>query len=390
MQDLGKLFGECGLFEAVLAGILLLMFGIQVYIYAFRYRRVSKYRNSRRPLRLDSEEPPVSVVVPLFSESTEFLDTVLMRIMAQDYDHYEVVVAYVGQDDDFYHELSMLKESFPNLRTTKITMRPKYPISTKMALNIGIKSASCENIIITSAETSPRSSHWLSLMAKGFSRGEVVLGYCCSEQGGSVFGRLMRIDRMMESAEWLSAAVSGKPYRGHRCNFGFTKSLYYKVNGFGDLNMNVGEDDLFVGRIVNDRNVSIVLSPRASVVESWSGGLRAWMKRRRFYGSTRRLYSARARCRLHVEPYSRLLFFAAVATACAAMPLWYAAGAALLLIVRYVIVALSVSKLAKRLGERKIAAAYPLYDTFGVLFEIVTDLMLLRKDPSVWKYTSIS
>lgn len=381
---------ECGWLGAVLAALLLISFGIQVYCYAVRYVRLSKYRNSQRPMRLESETPPVSVIVPLFNENPEFVESVLVRLLAQDYDNYEVVVVYVGRDIDFYDELARLNDSFPNLHTTKIAVRPKYPISQKMAINIGIKAAHNEHIILTTADASPRTSRWLALMAKGFSRGEIVLGYCCTEQRDTLFGRLIRIDRMMQSAEWLSAAVEGHPYRGHRCNIGFTRTKYFEVDGFGNLNMNVGEDDLFIQSIIDRNNVSIVLSPRATVVERRTGGLRQWMKNRRFYGSTRRLYKLSVRRRLHLEPYSRLLFFASAATALATMPVEYCAVVALFLVMRYIIVGTSVSKLAARLGEKRIAAVYPVYDLFGVLFEIFTDLMLLRKDPSVWRYTSIS
>ena len=381
---------ECGWLGAVLAALLLVSFGVQVYCYAVRYIRLSKYRNSQRPMRLETETPPVSVIVPLFNESIDFVETGLVRLLAQDYDSYEVVVVYVGRDDDFYYELSHLSESFPNLRTTKIPIRTKYPISHKMAINIGIKAAGYEHIVLTTADASPRTSRWLALMAKGFSRGEVVLGYCCTEQRDTLFGRLIRIDRLMQSAEWLSSAAEGRAYRGHRCNIGFTRSRYFSVNGFGNLNMNVGEDDLFIQRIIGDNNVSIVLSPRATVVERRSGGFVQWMKNRRFYGSTRRLYPLPVRLRLHLEPYSRLLFFASAVTAFATMPLEYCAGVAFFLVLRYIIIGMSVSKLASRLGEKHIAAVYPVYDLFGVLFDIATDIMLLRKDPSVWRFTSIS
>lgn len=381
---------ECGWPGAVLGAVLLVLFGIQTYCYSVRYGRLSKYRNSQRPQRLDSEEPPVSVIVPLFGDSVEFVETALARLLAQDYDSYEVVVVYVGLNSDFYDDLTWLCDSYPNLRTTRIQMREKYPISPKMAINIGIKAARNEHIILTTADASPRTSRWLALMAKGFARGEIVLGYCCTEQRDTLFGRLIRIDRMVQSAEWLSAAVEHHPYRGHRCNIGFTRSLYFGVNGFGNLNMNVGEDDLFIQRIIADDNVSIVLSPRATVVERRHGGVIQWMKRRRFFGSTRRLYPASVRRRLHIEPYSRLLFFAAAGTAFATMPLEYCAAVALLVIIRYIIVAVNVSRLAARLGEKHIAAAYPFYDLFGALFDLATDLALLRKDPSVWRYTSIS
>lgn len=390
MQYLEFFMERYGVTGAVLAGVILVLFTVQVCWYAVRYARICRYRNDRRPQRAGAAMPAVSVVVPIFSENAAFLESGLVRLLAQDYDDYEVVAVYVGRDTDFYDDLARMRSSYPNLYTTKIEVRPRYPISVKMALNIGIKSARYEHIIITTADSQPRTNRWVALMAKGFARGETVIGYCGIEPRGGLLDFVERADRMMKSAEWLSAAVAGRPYRGHRCNFGFTKELYFRENGFGNLNMNIGEDDLFMQRIMTPENVSIVLSPRASVSEQMPEGLNYWLRHRRFTASTRELYPARVRRMLLVEPLSRLLLFAAVVAAAIVMPWEFGVAAGVVLLLRYTAVAVTVARLASRLGERKMIAAYPLYDISGVLFDLATAVMLLRKDPSVWRYTSIS
>ena len=50
-----------------LGGVILVLFFEQLYYYLILYRRISSYRNSRRKMRLESE-PPISIVVPIFSE----------------------------------------------------------------------------------------------------------------------------------------------------------------------------------------------------------------------------------------------------------------------------------------------------------------------------------
>ena len=109
-----------------LAGAMLAMFGVQLYYYIFVYGRIPGYKNNRRPAVLEAD-PQVSVVIPLFSEDYSFVEERLPLILAQNYPDFEVVIVYVGHDSDFYEELVRLKQSFPQIVTTKITSTPAFP-----------------------------------------------------------------------------------------------------------------------------------------------------------------------------------------------------------------------------------------------------------------------
>ena len=89
---------------AALAGSMLFLLCVQFHYYIFAYGRIPGYKNSRRAAELDSE-PPVSVVVPLFSEDYSFVEERLPLILAQNYPDFEVVIVYVGHDSDFYEEI---------------------------------------------------------------------------------------------------------------------------------------------------------------------------------------------------------------------------------------------------------------------------------------------
>lgn len=369
---------------AALAAAILLTLGVQLYYYVFVYGRIPSYRNNRRPA-LREAEPPVSVIVPLFSEDSSFVEERLPLILAQNYSSFEVVIVYVGQDNDFYADLEHLRQSFPQIATTKIHLDPRFPISRKMALNVGIKSAHNECLIFTSTDACPQTDRWLSLMAKGFVRGDVVIGYCGVEYKKGLAGYLMRTWRMMHAADWLARAVRRRPYRGTLHNMGFTKSLYFGVNGFNCLNMNIGEDDLFLQRIMTRDNVSVVLSPRATLREKTWGGAGWWMNRLRYYGSAVRFYPRAVKNFLEWELYSRALFFATVVCALCVMPFEYKIAAAALLAARYVTVAVEVRRLARRLGERAVAGRYFLYDLIGPLWALWLGVLLLRKDERVWR-----
>lgn len=367
-----------------LGGAMLLMFGVQLYYYIFVYGRIPGYKNNRREVTL-ADEPPVSVIVPLFSEDYSFVEERLPLILAQSYPDFEVVIVYVGHDTDFYEDLTQLRASFPQIVTTKIHLDPRFPISRKMALNVGIKSAHYEHLVFTSTDAVAQTDRWLSLMAKGFMRGEIVVGYCGVERSKGFTNYLMRTWRMMRSVDWIARAVRRRPYRGTLHNFGFTKRLYFGVNGFSHLNMNIGEDDLFMQRVMTRDNVSVILSPRAMLREKTWGGMKWWVSQLRYYGSSFRFYPRGVKWYVRWELLSRVLFFLAVLGALVLMPLEYKLTAAGLLLLRYVAVAVEVRRIAQRLGEEGIVLRYFLYDLLSPLWAAALGVLLLRRDDRVWR-----
>ncbi|MEG1621970.1 MAG: glycosyltransferase [Alistipes sp.] len=367
-----------------LAGMLLLMLCVQLYYYIFLYGVIPSYKANRRALRLETP-PALSVIIPMFSEDYSFVEERLPLILAQEAAEFEVVIVYVGSDTDFFEDLARLRLSFPQIVVTKIELNPRFPISTKMALNVGIKSAHHEHILFSTTDVYPVSDHWLSLVAKGFTRGEVVLGYCGLEPSAGLKSHLMQMSRMMQSADWLASAACSRPYRGIRHCVGLTKSIYFGANGFDHLNMNVGEDDLFLQRVMVRDNVAIVLSPRATLREHCWGGWHWWNDRLYYAGATIAFYPLWVRNHLQWEVGSHLFFFAGVVCALSVMPLEYKLGALFLLLLRYTVVALEVNRIAKRLGEESHWYTYFLYDLLRPFHAVWMSLRLLRKDPRVWR-----
>ena len=384
MQFIDDFLACYGWEGAALAGSMLLLLGVQFHYYIFTYGRIPGYKNNRRAAEME-DEPPVSVVVPLFSEDYSFVEERLPLILAQNYPDFEVVIVYVGHDSDFYEDLARLKQSFPQITTTKIQLDPRFPISRKMALNVGIKSAHYECMVFTSTDAVPQTDRWLSLMAKGFMRGEIVVGYCGVERRKGFANYMMRTGRMMQSAAWIARAVQRRAYRGTLHNYGFTKRIYFGANGFSHLNMNIGEDDLFMQRVMTRDNVSVILSPRATLREKTWGGMGWWMSQLRYYGSAFRFYPQAVRTYVGWELWSRVLFFATAVCALAVMPLEYKIAALTLVIVRYVAVALEVRRVARRLGEGGIMSRYFIYDLLSPLWAAVLWVMLLRRDDRVWR-----
>lgn len=385
MQYLDYIIEHYGWQGTALAAALLVLFFVQMYYHLIVYGRVARFRNSRRRKRLDAE-PSVSVIIPLFSEDYNYIDERLPLIMQQKYSTlFEVVIVYVGSDNDFYEELSNMRLRYPNLIATKIQFNPRFPISVKMAINVGIKSAHNEHILITTTDATPASEQWLSMMGKAFMRGDIVLGYTSIEQGKGLTNYLIRLSRMQISTYWLSRAVVGKTYRGSRHNIGFTKSLYFSVKGFTHLNMNIGENDLFIQSIAYDNNASVVLIPKGRMIENQWGGLKWWIAHLHHYGEAYRYYPISARNAMEWDLGSQSLFFLCSLVALVAMPLEFKAATALLLLVRYLTAMLRARTIAKRVGEKGVALRYFIFDIVNPALMLCTRIAMMRKDSTAWK-----
>ncbi len=385
MRYLDTITEHYGWQGAALAAIIITLFCIQLYYHLFAYGRIVRFRNSRRKKRLDAE-PPVSVIIPMFSEDYDYLDERLPRIFAQEYAApFEVVIVYIGSDGDFFEELTRLRLMHPNLTATKIEYNPRFPISVKMALNVGIKSAHHEHIVTTTTDAAPVTDQWLAMMGKAFMRGEIALGYAGVDPAAGIANYLMRMSQLQCSIYWLSQAVARRAYRGTRHNLGFTKSLYFGSKGFTHLNMNIGEDDLFIQKIATPKNVSVALTPKAVVSRRTWGGLGWWIGRLRHYGSAYRLYPVGVRNAIEWDLGSQSLFFLTVATAAAVMPVEFKAAALALLLARYAVVAARIQSIAERAGEKGVVLRYFIFDLLNPLLMLCVRIALLRKDKSVWR-----
>lgn len=371
-----------------LMGATLVFFIIQIRYYIFCYGKIAKYRNSSREI-IRETTPRVSVVVPMFTDDYPFLEERLPMIVAQEGVEFEVVLVYIGTNNDFYDDMLRLQQMVPNIVVTKIQSNPRFPISIKTALNVGIKAANNECMIFTTADCYPLSDRWLSLMASGFKRGDLVIGYTGLEPKKGLGQYLMRASRMMGSVNWISRAIKGKPYRGHRTNIGWTKTLYYEAKGFSHLNMNIGEDDLFVQRLLKSGNApktSVILTPQASLNQVCWGGVSWWIEQMRYYRSSFPLYPFGAKSYERLERYSRLLFGGTVLALIVFMPMDIKIAAVVLIILRVVMVRTTINKVAKRLGENDMVMRYGVFDIISPIYTTVLDLWLrLNKDPKVWR-----
>jgi hypothetical protein len=375
------MYGIAGL---ALMAALVVLFIIQMRYYLGHFRRLSSFKILSKE---DAREGAASIsVVVVMGDDYLWVDNTLPALMGQDYDLFEVIVVYVGTGGEFADTLEALSVTEPRLRVSRVKQHPLFPISNKMAINIGVKAARYDNIVITTPDARPASRRWLSLVAKGFAKGEIVVGYCGIEPSRGLADKLIRSSRMFSSLLYLTAAIRRRPYRGTIHNMGFARALYFEHKGFGHLNLNLGEDDLFMQQLFTRDNYAIVMHPNASTRQMRWGGLGWWLGQCRLRNHAWPFYPFRARWFVGLETVSRLLFFAAAGATAAMMPFEVQMAVAGLVALRFLAVVLQMRRVARRLGERRLMPLWFLNDLFEPLFAIGVNLSRTVKPiREVWR-----
>ena len=368
-----------------LMSVVVILFFVQLYYYVIAYYRIYRFRLMRRR-RINSPNPPVSVIVAVRGENEHFLTDELPVLLNQQYEHYEVVVVYVGGDMEYYEELQNIRNNFSYMRLTKMGGNERIYITTKQALNVGIKSAQYEALLFTTTGAIPKSDQWVSYMAKGFEYGEVVMGSSVAiYEHDNVKNYLKRMVEMHNMCNAAASAIKGKFYSAPRSNYGFTRSLYNSTRGYNHLGIDIGDNDLYLQDIVTPERLSVVLSPYTIVEEQRPEQWREWLEHMRYYGSTVDRYPASCRTFMRRERGSRVLFFLSAITAMVVLPLEIKLGVAALMLLRYIMVVWSSYRVGRKLGERGIVSKYWIYDIVGPVIEWIVGSHDSYNTPKVWK-----
>lgn len=358
------------------AGVLLI---VQLIYYLGLYNRIHTHNLAvgKDEVHFGRELPPLSVVICARNES-ENLRRNLPAILKQDYPDFEVIVINDGSTDESEDLLSELEEEYPNLYHSFTPDSARYISRKKLALTLGIKASKYDWLVFTEADCTPVSDKWLRRIARNFTPStDIVLGYSGYERGKGWLHTRVSFDSLFTSLRYLGFALAGKPYMGIGRNLAYRKELFFKVKGFSThLNMQRGEDDLFINQIANENNTRVETSPDSVIRMQPVERYKDWKEEKVSYMATARFYKGSQRWLLGLETATRLLFYVACLSGIVFGILsfhWLAAGLALLLwIVRYSAQAYVINKTANEMGDNR---SY--YFTLPV-FDIIRPLQSLK------------
>lgn len=350
---------------------------IQIYLRVFVWR-VSKPKGS---IAIDpSQLPAISVVLVVHENDELYIEKHLHELLNQKYHTFEIVLVDCSYNEQITEQIAALALRDYRLKSITIRRSSNFDNSEKLALNIGFKSASYEHLLVTTTTCSPVSDMWIESMASKFihPRAEIVIGYSSIEPTGKFHNYFMRSSRLLSGMGYISAAREGAAYRGSRHNMAYTKSLYFENKGFSHLNMNIGENDLFVQKVAHRGNTIVNIDTESAVKEVRFSSFSEIFYNDVLRSSTHPLYPLNIRFRRNFELFTRALFYAIALT----IKLFFVVEAiggniyipayiafVVLFIARLIAILVVAHKAGGRLSDRGLTPFFIIYDIFSPIYD---------------------
>lgn len=373
-MDILSVFLDLPLFIWIILGVYLLSFIIQLIYYLSIFRRPYRYlskRNKDTNKQLpDIEHIGISIIITAKNEADNLRKN-LPSILEQDYPNFQVVVVNNGSTDSTEYVLNEMRNNYPTkLYTTFIPVDYDADNDKKLALTIGIKAAKHDILLFTEADTKPLTEKWVNEYAKEFMEGkDVVLGGCQLKIEKGFYRKLILFGNLMFGVKYLSMALIKKPYMGIERNMAYRKSLFFENRGFSSLlNIEYGEDNLFINKIANKKNTSVVVSLESMVESDVVDRLSTWRTIKGKYLITKHHLKGCADKVLSFEVLSRYVFYLLFAAMCiigALFPAIILIGIAItLFLIRYIVQLIVINKNSKLYNSGKYIFSLPFLDIF--------------------------
>jgi glycosyltransferase involved in cell wall biosynthesis len=356
--------------ELVLLSVAGVLFLIQVIYYLALYNRIRAHNKAVRRKRLSFSEvlSPLSVVIYAKNE-TENLRNFLPSVLEQDYPEFEVIVVDDGPTEETEELLSLLARDYPHLHRSFTPENSRYISHKKLALTLGIKASKYDWLVFTEANCQPKSKNWLRLMARNFTPDtDIVLGYSGYERMKGWMHKKIAFDSLFTAMRYLGYALARKPYMGIGRNMAYRKELFFQQKGYSaHLNLQRGDDDLFVNQIATKKNTRVETDVNATVRIRPIQHKTDWREEKVSYMATSQYYKGSQRYVLGFETFTRILFYLAVIATITVGFLdkhWQVAGiGGFLWLVRYMIQSIIINNTAKAVGEsRRYYFTLPVFD----------------------------
>jgi len=352
---------------------------VQLFWYGFFYLSVFP----RKP-RSRAKKPPLSVIICARNEEKNLRKNI-PKILDQVYPEFEVVVVDDCSEDKTEFVLREFAAQDPRFRYTRIHKDQKFTHGKKLALSVGIKSARHEHLVLTDADCSPASKHWLIGMARHFSEGaEVVLGYGGFVNRKSLLNNLIRFDAMFIALQYMTMARRGIPYMGTGRNLAYVKSLFFANKGFSShSHLASGDDDLFISQVATRRNTAVEYSPETHTRSEAKRSFRDWIRQKRRHLTTSTLYPIPVILLLGTEPLSRVAFYLSFLALMIFYPFFWPVLAVFAL--RLVIQIVTYYYASKHFNEKQLLLTSPFYDfLLPYLYLILTLANIVKPQPQRW------
>lgn len=327
----------------------------------------------------------ISVIICAKNEA-ENLKQFIPLVANQEYSDYEIVLVNDASIDNSLEIMEEFEEKYNNIKIVDVKNNEAFWASKKYALTLGIKASSHDYLLFTDADCKPISKYWIKEMSSHFSNDKtIVLGYGgYAKIKNSLLNRLIRFETVFTAIQYFSFAKFGLPYMGVGRNLAYRKDEFYKVNGFfGHMNINSGDDDLFINTVASKSNTALCYSPNSFTKSVPNSTFKSWFSQKRRHISTANRYKLLHKLLL-AEFYSSQILFWLLGVfllilnfkLTIVLPIFI-----IIIMIKYTVVGFA----SKKLNEMDLILLTPFLELFLIFFQFFIFISNLISKPKNWK-----
>lgn len=243
------------------------------------------------PTTAPKEPPTISVLVAVRNEELN-IRNLLEALQQQDYprERWEAIIIDDSSTDGTAGIVSEYIASKLDFKIIAAGTPPAGVAPKKNALNKGLEIAAGDVILATDADCIPGPG-WVSGMAWQFSsEADAIVGYS-PLTGYGLAGALGSFDAFVNAVVSAGTIGLGHPTTAVGRNFGYRKSVWHDVGGFGSTAQGAsGDDDLLLQRIAANGGKVVFSSEHSTVIQSTAKPTIAewWRMKRRHLSAGKR------------------------------------------------------------------------------------------------------
>ena len=353
---------------------------IQILYYAGFFSRLAFYKPKPKP---HSEQRPVSVIICARDEADNIVKN-LPGVLVQNYrTSHEVILVNDNSSDDTKYLLDELHKIFKNLTPIQLTREGKLMAGKKFPLSMGIRSAKYETLLLTDADCVPASENWMQLMQDGYKpESEIVLGYGRYHKRNTILNKLIRFETFHSALQYLSYALAGIPYMGVGRNLSYKKDVFLRNKGFSAINhLPGGDDDLFINKVANKANTSIVIDHDAHTLSEAKKNWAEWYNQKNRHYYTAKYYQGKHKFLLGLHSATQFLFYSLAVLAAVFFNGWIALSIAA---IKLILQGFIYYRVMKKLNEIDLFPMFLFFELWMCVYYILFLPSIFKKEKKTW------
>jgi len=364
--------------------VLFILFCVFFIIQAIYYLRIYLPIIYYKPVHSNNKPDPVSIIICARNEADN-LQKNLLSILQQKYPKFEVIVVNDCSTDETDDVLGSFLKKHKHLRTTSIPLDKKFSHGKKLAVTVGIKAATYENLVFTDADCRPESENWLMHISQGFANHAIVLGYGGYIYKKSFLNNYIRYDALTVAMQFIGFAIAGIPYMGVGRNLAYKKDLFFKNKGFAsNYGLLSGDDDLFINEVGTKDNTAIVIHDESFTRSEPENSFGKLLNQKMRHFSTSGNYKKLHIFLLGMETLSRVWFYTLL---CILLTMQnFIVPVLTLALVRLFMQLFVYAKASQKFKEKNLWLSFIIFDVISLFFNFTAYLKLSIRSKKVrWK-----